>query len=242
MKGTGIIADDEKNYLKSRSRRRDLFELAGIYSLILMVIWTPRPWQAALWAVTAATILYVAYLSFEGLGPMGLSTANLVRSLWAVAFAMAVAMIAVSLAGRFHTLHMPETPLLFLKHYGLYVVWAAVQQIILQWFFLSRSLRLLPDTTSAAALTAGLFAVAHLPNPLLTVVTLVFGLASCLFFVHYRNLVPLAIAHAILGICIGITIPGSLDHNMRVGISYLTYVDRTALTKTVLSPKPQRPY
>jgi hypothetical protein len=238
MKGNEVIAAAAEDCRIPRSRRRDLFELGGIYGLILIVIWTPHPWQAMLWVLAAITTAYVAYLSFEGFNSMGLCTANLVRSLWAVAFAMAVSMVAVSVAGRFHTLHMPDTPLLFLRRYGLYVVWAAVQQIVLQWFFLSRSLRLLPDATSAAALTAGLFAVAHLPNPVLTLITLVFGLASCLFFLHYRNLVPLAIAHAILGICIAITIPGSIDHNMRVGISYLTYVDRTALSHTVLSSKP----
>ena len=175
-------------------------------------------------------MIYVAYLSFEGLRPMGLSTANLVRSLWAVVLAMGVAMIAMVMAARLHTLHLPETPWLFLRHFGPYVAWAAVQQIVLQWFFLSRSLRLLPDATSAAAFTAGMFAVAHLPNPLLTLLTLVFGLASCLFFLHYRNLVPLALAHAILGICIGVTIPAAVDHNMRVGIGYLTYIDKTQLT------------
>jgi membrane protease YdiL (CAAX protease family) len=120
-------------------------------------------------------------------------------------------------------------------------MWAAIQQIVLQWFFLSRSLRLLSRPPSAVALTAGLFAVAHLPNPILTFLTLFFGLASCYFFLYYRNLVPLALAHAILGISIGITVPGSIDHNMRVGISYLTYVDNTVLTKPDLSAKPQRP-
>jgi Type II CAAX prenyl endopeptidase Rce1-like len=238
MKGHGTSATNRYK-CRVRTRRRDLLELSGIYALILAVIWTPRPWQPALWVIAAATLIYIAYLSFEGLRPMGLCTANLVRSLWAVAFAMAVSMIAVVLAGRLHTLHMPQTPWLFLRKYGLYIIWAAVQQIILQWFFLSRSLRLLNDATSAAALTAGLFAVAHLPNPLLTLITLVFGLASCLFFLHYRNLVPLAIAHAILGISIGITIPGAIDHNMRVGIGYLTYVEEP-IAKTVLA-KPQRP-
>ena len=240
MKGKGISAAEPAN-CKTKSRRRDLLELSGIYALILVGIWTPPPWQAVLWIIAAVIIGYIAYLSFEGLRPMGLCTANLVRSLWAVGFAMAVAMIAVVLAGRWHTLNMPETPWLFLRHYGLYVLWAAVQQIVLQWFFLSRSLRLLPDATSAAAINAGLFAVAHLPNPVLTLITLVFGLASCLFFLHYRNLVPLAIAHAILGICIGITVPGAIDHNMRVGISYLTYVEKEPIAKTVLA-KPQRPY
>jgi hypothetical protein len=241
MRELGISADDRTKY-NSRSRRRDLFELAGIYVLILVVIWTPRPWQAALWAIAALTLIYIARLSFEGLRPMGLCTANLLRSLWAVGLAVAIALIAVTLALRLHTLHVPSTPLLFIRHYALYVVWAAVQQIIVQWFFLSRSLRLLGDATSAVVVTAGLFAVAHLPNPILTVITLVFGVASCFFFLHYRNLVPLALSHAILGICVGITIPGSVDHNMRVGISYLTYVDKTALSKTVISPKPQRPY
>lgn len=242
MKGNGIIAADTTSCSKTRTRRRDLFELGGIYSLILLVIWTPRPWQAVLWVIVAAIVTYIAFLSFEGFAPMGLCTANLVRSLWAVAFATAVAMTAVFLAIRLHTLHMPDTALHFIRHYGPYAIWAAVQQIILQWFFLSRSLRLLPDAMSAAALSSGLFAIAHLPNPILTLITLAFGLASCLFFLHYRNLVPLAIAHAILGISVGITIPGSIDHNMRVGISYLTYIDKTALTKGVTSPKPQRPY
>lgn len=240
MKGNGFSAG-ERARCRLRTRRRDLLELSGIYALILVVIWTPRPWQAALWVVAAATIIYLAWLSFEGLRPMGLCTANLVRSLWAVALAMAVAGIAVVLAVRMHTLHMPETVWLFLRKYGLYVIWAAVQQIILQWFFLSRVRRLLPDAMSAAACTAGLFAIAHLPNPVLTLITLFFGLASCLFFLHYRNLVPLAIAHAILGISIGITVPAAIDHNMRVGIGYLTYMERQPIAKTLLA-KPQRPY
>lgn len=237
MKGNGFSAADRAKS-KLRTRRRDLLELSGIYALILVVIWTPRPWQAILWVIASAIMIYIAWLSFEGLRPMGLCTANLVRSLWAVAFAMGVAGIAVVLAMRMHTLHMPETLWLCLRKYGLYMIWAAVQQIILQWFFLSRARRLLPDATSAAALTAGLFAVAHLPNPVLTLITLVFGLASCLFFLHYRNLVPLAIAHAILGISIGITVPAAIDHNMRVGIGYLTYVEGQPMVKTVLA-KPQ---
>ena len=240
MKGNGYSAADQSR-CTLRTPRRDLLELSGIYALILAVIWTPRPWQAGLWVIAAASIIAIAWLSFEGLRPMGLSTANLVRSLWAVAFAMAVAGIAVVLSIRMHTLHVPETPGLFLRKYGLYAVWAAVQQIILQWFFLSRARRLLPDGTSAAAITAGLFAIAHLPNPVLTLITLVFGLASCLFFLHYRNLVPLAIAHAILGICIGVTVPAAIDHNMRVGIGYVTYVETQPIVKTVLA-KPQRPY
>jgi hypothetical protein len=241
MKKNGLIDGERTEQRARRSRQRDLLELSGIYALILVVIWTPRPWQFLLLAIAAAATFYIGYLSFEGLRPMGLCTANLVRSLWAVGFAMAVTLAAIAFADRIHTLHMPATPWLFLRHFGLYAVWAVIQQIVLQWFFLSRSLRLLPDPTAAAALTAGLFAIAHLPNPILTIITLVFGFASCYFFLHYRNLVPLALAHAMLGICIGVTIPASVDHNMRVGIGYLTYVEKSALSDAGLSAKPQRP-
>ena len=238
MNGFGIDRGDNTIYKSSRSRRRDLLELAGIYLLILVTIWTPNPWQAVLWCVGATVVGVVVYRSFEGFTPLGLCRANLVRSLWAVGLAAVIAVGGVLLAARMHTLHVPGSAWLFFRHYGAYVLWAAIQQMVLQWFFLSRSLRLLPDATSAAAITAGLFAVAHLPNPILTVITLFFGMASCLFFIHYRNLVPLAIAHAILGICIGVTIPAHLDHNMRVGISYLTWVEHPRLSEMVRSAKP----
>jgi membrane protease YdiL (CAAX protease family) len=83
--------------------------------------------------------------------------------------------------------------------------------------------RLLPSARSAALAAAVLFALAHLPNPILTSVTLFWGFAACLLFLRYRNLYPLALAHAILGIAIAITVPGPVDHNMRVGLGYLTY-------------------
>jgi hypothetical protein len=220
------------------TRRRDFIELAGIFSLILLVIWTPRPWQWALWALAGVCITSVIAISFDGWRTMGICTDNLRRSLWAVALAAVLAMVSVGVAGRLHTLQLPRSPELFIRHYGLYAVWAAVQQLILQCFFLSRSIRLVPNGTAAAALSAALFAVAHLPNPVLTLITLVFGLASCLFFLHYRNLFPLAMAHAILGTAIAVTIPQEIDHNMRVGISYLEWVNQPMVSETVLLPNP----
>ena len=42
MKGTGFSAAERARF-KLRTRQRDLLELSGIYTLILVVIWTPRP-------------------------------------------------------------------------------------------------------------------------------------------------------------------------------------------------------
>jgi hypothetical protein len=221
------------------SRRRDLFELSGIFTLILLVIWTPRPYQWGLWAFAALCIIGVIAVSFDGWPRMGICRQNLLRSLWAVPLAVVLAVASIVIAVHFHTLRLPPSPVLFVRHYAWYAIWAGLQQLMLQCVFLARAMRLIPNATAAAGLSATLFAIAHLPNPVLTVITLVCGLAACLFFLHYRNLWPLAMAHAILGIAIAITIPGHLDHNMRVGISYLTWVDRPLLSEQ--APPPPRP-
>jgi hypothetical protein len=162
-------------------------------------------------------------MSFDGLKAMGLRTANFFRSLWVVGVALIVAAVAVLVAIWQGTLHIPATPILFIETYCAYALWAAVQQFLLQCFFLSRLLRLLPRERFAAVMAAGIFSIAHLPSPILTPITLIWGFAACLIFLRYRNLYPLAMAHAILGISIAITIPGHVDHNMRVGLGYLTY-------------------
>jgi membrane protease YdiL (CAAX protease family) len=198
-------------------------ELAVAYGMILLVIWTPRPWQKILWWVTAASIVAIASASFEGLKAMGLRRENFLRSLWVVGVALLVAAVAVVLAIRLRTLHVPATPLLFIETYAGYILWTFVQQLLMQCFFLARLLRLLPGARRAAVVTAVIFAAAHLPNPILMPVTLLWGLAACLLFLRYRNLYTLAIAHAILGVTLTITVPGPVNHNMRVGLGYLTY-------------------
>jgi membrane protease YdiL (CAAX protease family) len=202
------------------------------------VIWTPRPWQWYVWVIASVITAFVIALSYDGLRSMGICTHNLVRSLWAVGLSLVIGTAAVVFAMHMHTLHLPGNRTSAVRHFGLYVLWAMLQQLMLQYFFLARSLRLLSNASAAAALTAGLFAFAHLPNPLLTLITLFCGLAACYFFLHYRNLWPLVAAHAILGISIAITIPNALDHNMSVGIGYLNYSPHSVLSQTAMSAKP----
>jgi membrane protease YdiL (CAAX protease family) len=214
----------------ARSRHRDFVELAAAYGLILLVIWTPRPWQRILWWVAAAAIVAIASTSFEGLHAMGLRRENFLRSLWVACLALLVSAAAVVLAVSLRTLHVPATPLLFIETYVGYILWTFVQQLLLQCFFLARMLRLLPSAKLAAVVAAVIFAAAHLPNPILVPVTLLWGLAACLLFLRYRNLYTLALAHAVLGVTLAITVPGPVVHNMRVGLGYLTYGHTHALT------------
>jgi Type II CAAX prenyl endopeptidase Rce1-like len=204
-------------------RRRDLLELCIGYALILAVLWTPRPYQRLLYCVAVIFLVAVLWKSFDGWAAMGLRIANLGRSIWVVGVALAIAATAVFVAWRMHTFQSNGGLLPLVRRYWGYAIWAFAQQVLLQDFFLSRLLRLMRRPGSAALMAAAIFSLAHLPSPILTVVTFVWGLAASLLFLHYRNLYPLALAHAIFGITIAITVPGPVIRNMRVGLGYLTY-------------------
>jgi membrane protease YdiL (CAAX protease family) len=103
-----------------------------------------------------------------------------------------------------------------------YVVWALVQEFILQSFFFTRCEELFGGP-AAVWVAATLFAFAHLPSPILTTLTLVGGLFFCEMFRRYRSIYPIGIVHAVLGLTIAMTMPDSLLHHMRVGIGYLRY-------------------
>lgn len=202
---------------------RDLAEILIAYALIMMVIWTPRPAQRILWWVAAAGVLAIICFSFEGWAAVGMRRANFFRSLWIVGAALALSFAAIAMAARMGTLRLPPTVLAFIGTYIAYAIWSGVQQFLLQGFFLVRFLRVLSRPWLAALTAAVLFASCHLPSPFLTPITLIWGFVACLLFLRYRNLYPLALAHAILGITVALTIPGTVDHNMRVGLGYLTY-------------------
>jgi len=68
-----------------------------------------------------------------------------------------------------------------------------------------------------------LFAAPHVPSPLLTGLSLIGGLLFCEMFRRYRNIFPLGLIHAAIGLTIAASLPDSLLHHMRVGLGYLLY-------------------
>jgi hypothetical protein len=154
---------------------------------------------------------------------LGLGLTGLVRSLWIVGAAAILAALALYLAGREHTLHRLHGPTPLLSHAWGYLIWAVMQQFLLQIYFLLRLQRMLPGKVAPVVAAAGLFSLAHLPNPVLTPVTLVWGIAACVLFLRYRNIYALGIAHGILGLSVAVIVPESIQHHMRVGIGYYRY-------------------
>jgi hypothetical protein len=204
-------------------RARDILELCVGYGLILATVWTPNPAQRILYWVAFAWIAITAILRRKEVETHGLGIRGLLPSLWIVAAAILIALAAIALAKHLHTLHPLYGPLPVLTHIWGYALWALMQQFILQIYVLTRFLRLGLRRPPAIALAAVLFCAAHVPNPVLVGLTLVWGAVSCWLFLRYRNLYTLALAHGILGMTLAVTIPNPIARHMRVGLGYLQY-------------------
>ena len=231
----GKIADESQILPSAPTAFRRHFVWAQIIIAFLFLefaLWAPTPEIRNRWAAIAAITILVLVLvnvligglidrpslARLGLGLPKLSGAGVVLG---IGCATAVCMVVlVSWAGG----QIPANPTWFpnLQSAWGYIIWAMLQEFLLQSFFFNRFEELY-GSSEAVWMASTLFAAAHLPNPVLTTATFIGALFLCEMFRRYRSIYSLAIVHAMLGLTIAITTPDSLLHHMRVGIGYLRY-------------------
>lgn len=201
----------------------DLLDVSLIFAGIMFALWTAGVMQSVFIGVILAWVFFSVMRSRRTAEELGLSGRGFRASAWVVAAAALIAAVSILIAWRLKTLHavlhgfVPETS------FAAYTVWALMQQFLLMNIFLYKFLRILRSRLGAVLLAGILFATAHIPNPLLMAVTLTWGVVGCVLFLRYRNLYTLALAHAIMGLTLAITVPDAMQHQMRVGMSYLRW-------------------
>src|SRR5207249_10778209 len=100
------------------------------------------------------------------------------------------------------------------------VPWALGQQFVLQTV-------LLPDAQALTSKPAGIVAAAvvfgalHLPNPFLAPLTAIGALGWCWIYHRHRNLLPLALSHALLTLVILAAFDDAVTGRLHVGAAYL---------------------
>lgn len=200
-----------------------LAELATGYALIIITIWIPNPAQRVLFWISAAWFLASAVIARLRREPLGFKRPPLRMATVVVGLTILLAVGIGAVAAAFGTLHGlfgVRAPLL---HASGYLLWAVAQQYIQQSYFFSRIEKLTPHGVLASCITAILFCLAHLPNPVLTPLTFVGGCLLSELFRRYRSLYPLAVAHGLMGLAIAVSVPDHIHHHMRVGLGYLRY-------------------
>jgi membrane protease YdiL (CAAX protease family) len=203
-----------------------LWSVVQIIALLIPIegaLWTERAAQLR-WSIAALIVLVLCVvLSRESSASLGLGLRGISGAAWIVAVCGVVCVASIVVAEQWGSLTTRFGSGVLLPRILFYFVWALLQEFMLNSFFYTRFERILGNTSKAALVTALLFSLVHIPNPVLVPVTFVGGFFLVEAFRRWRNLYPLALAHAMCGLTLAVVVPDQWIRHMRVGLGFLTF-------------------
>ncbi len=203
-----------EQHLVNRSALGIWLQIAFAYGLLEAALWTSPGRLDLIWMILTATfILLTAFRGPYSAREMGVTLPSGKATVWIVGAGLILAATLWSFAALTGADAAP-THAMPLRTTWQYAVWAFLQQFMLQSFFFVRLESLLGSRRAVLATTV-LFAAAHIPNPILTVGTVLAGFFFCEMFRRYRNIFPLGVVHVILGLAMAASVSDALLHHMR---------------------------
>jgi Type II CAAX prenyl endopeptidase Rce1-like len=196
-------------------------DVAWIAIFVPLFIWRLQFTAPRSWIVFPLWLLASFLLHRDSSKTLGWRADNLAPATKQAAAAFSLLAAAVIVIGLF--LHAPNhfpAHLFSARRLWNYFAFCLLQQVALESFLTNRLLFLLRRRGLAAVLAGGLFAIDHLPNPVLVPATLVGGIVMAWLFARQRNILPLAIGQAILGSLVWWAFPMAWHHHLRVGPGY----------------------
>ncbi len=193
------------------------------FGILEWALWTSGQTQRIASLAFITWIILTTVAKRRKLHELGLGAKGFRGALIAIPVAIVAAALIFLAARMFGTLRPPygSRPLLHALGYAL---WSTIQEFILNGYFFVTLEELLPSSRQAMIGAIALFTLAHIPNPVLLVGTFLAATFFVSIFRRYRNIYPLGIAHALLGLTLALTISDAWIRHMRVGISYYHFV------------------
>ena len=99
-------------------------------------------------------------------------------------------------------------------------VWALVQQYALNGFINRRAQLVMGKGWQSVLVVALIFGLLHLPNPLLSLLTIVGGLIWGFGYQRHPNLFALALSHSIISITLALAVSSKWLDSLRVGFKF----------------------
>ena len=100
------------------------------------------------------------------------------------------------------------------------VMWGLMQQYVLQGFVNRRAQIIWGRGWPSVILVASVFALLHLPNPLLTLATFAGGVVWAAVYQREPNLLALGLSHSLMSLVLAVALPTDTLNNLRVGFKY----------------------
>jgi membrane protease YdiL (CAAX protease family) len=210
--------------MEARGRFAAVLEVTALTALVLSYIWG---WQGAF--PGSAWLLIVLYFGIgivghlrrgESVRQIGFRLDNWQAALRGALIAVGIAsFLFLALGATLDTWHFPSFTRTMAALPWM-VTWGTAQQYGLVCILYRRLLEILQGPRAATLGAALLFAIFHMPNPLLLTVTLAAGLVSCTLYRRAPNVLVLGIAHAAVSFVVSGALPLSMTHRMHVGPGY----------------------
>jgi len=196
-------------------RRQAVLELTLALSLIELVLWplSDSPARVPLCGALAAVCAFSVWRRWERLEE-SLSSRKSVLSAWTITslVTLALGILVVVFGWSLGILRSDELLRMPVRTVGdwlgVKLPTVAVQQLLLQWFFLPLMLDIVVGSERrsiarrglAVLLCGTLFAMVHLPNLLLVLLTLGAGTIWCTLYLNHKRVAPLIVSHLVLAV------------------------------------------
>jgi hypothetical protein len=207
------------------AKKLALWEIASVVTSCLLAEWVVLGFAGRNKLIIAIPILLALALMIvshrqrgESLHDIGFRTDNLVASCRLLLFPTMAALVVIILGG-WLTKGSGFSGQLRLRYLAL-PVWALFQQYALNGFINRRAELALGKGIKSVFLVAAVFALLHLPNPFLAVVTLASGLIWAAVYQRQPNLFALALSHTVASVALALSLPPHLLNSLRVGFKY----------------------
>lgn len=206
------------------ARLATAIEVLAVYAAILLYVWDWQFTYPRVWMVLFTFILVSHLVHRDNPRHLGLTATELranATTVLPLVLALYLPLLLYGFARHILVLIPPGKGTLF--YFTGYGSWCFFQQYLAQSYFHNRLMSIMPNRHLTSSLVALMFGAAHIPNPILTVVTAVGGFIFAEAFARHRNIWPLALAQTAGGFLIAAIVPPSLIRNMRVGPGYFFY-------------------